>query len=702
MFGAQNGCHVERLFNGDISAYNDDWSRADLALCGHLAFWTGKDPVLMDRLFRQSRLMRPKWDELRGAQPYGEMTIQKAIAATSDTYTPPRRLRAAQRAGLSRAASRARTSQAPAGQLEDFLALLQDAAWDGNAGAIFNAVPLLASLSATDYGKAKAAVKEKLSRRLSLRDLDRAVEEHRLQQSASVPDTEGLPAIVVTDRPLRDTSDDALHALDVANTPPSLFVRCGQLVRARADENGRWTVEPLNEASLRGHLTRIANFHVLRSGGPTHTLPPVEVVRDLLVRGDWPFPPLEGITDVPVVRHDGTVLADPGYDPATRLIYAPAADLETITVTDSPSDRDVVAARKLLFDTIIDFPFVDDGSKANLIALALTPLLRPAIDGPVPLALIDAPQAGTGKSLLAEVVTCITTGRGAGMMTPAKSEDEWRKRLTSQLMLGARVIVIDNVDEPLGSGNLAAALTTSEWEDRVLKTNDIVRLPQRATWIATGNNLRLRGDLARRSYRIGLDAREARPWERGEFRHPNLREWVRENRALLLIALLTLVRAWYAAGKPSVPVRALGSFEAWSRAMAGILEHAGVTGFLCNQDSLYEEADEEAVEWEDFIRQWGEEIGEDKAVSTFELTRRLTASERLRECLPGALSEKWEQSNGGFERALGKALARRNGCTFPGGFRLEKARSNSVKGKPQWWVVHVSPAAPPVSPISSF
>ena len=79
---------VKKLMYGDISGYQSQ-SEADLALCRHLAFWTAKDPEQMDRLFRRSRLMRPKWDERHGRDTYGAITIRKAIEGSTEVYTPP-------------------------------------------------------------------------------------------------------------------------------------------------------------------------------------------------------------------------------------------------------------------------------------------------------------------------------------------------------------------------------------------------------------------------------------------------------------------------------------------------------------------------------------------------------------------------------------------------------------------------------------
>ena len=76
------------LIAGKCDKYGGDESSADLALCNDLAFWCHKDPQLMDACFRRTGLMRPKWDERRGTDTYGERTIAKAIADTPNTYDP--------------------------------------------------------------------------------------------------------------------------------------------------------------------------------------------------------------------------------------------------------------------------------------------------------------------------------------------------------------------------------------------------------------------------------------------------------------------------------------------------------------------------------------------------------------------------------------------------------------------------------------
>jgi putative DNA primase/helicase len=76
---ASNGDRFRRLWAGDASDYDNDHSRADLALCRTLAFWCGGDCERIDRLFRRSGLMREKWDRRTGDSAYGSLTVRAAL-----------------------------------------------------------------------------------------------------------------------------------------------------------------------------------------------------------------------------------------------------------------------------------------------------------------------------------------------------------------------------------------------------------------------------------------------------------------------------------------------------------------------------------------------------------------------------------------------------------------------------------------------
>jgi primase-polymerase (primpol)-like protein len=85
---AKSGDRFPRLWAGDTSDYGSH-SEADLALCGLLAHWTGPDPERIDCLFRQSGLMRAKWDR----EDYRRRTIAKALSGRSEFYSPGRNAR---------------------------------------------------------------------------------------------------------------------------------------------------------------------------------------------------------------------------------------------------------------------------------------------------------------------------------------------------------------------------------------------------------------------------------------------------------------------------------------------------------------------------------------------------------------------------------------------------------------------------------
>ena len=79
MFDSRQGNYIQALYNGDLSRHDNDHSRADQALINHLAYWTNGDAGRMDSMFRQSGLMRRKWDEKRGTMTYGQKTIENAL-----------------------------------------------------------------------------------------------------------------------------------------------------------------------------------------------------------------------------------------------------------------------------------------------------------------------------------------------------------------------------------------------------------------------------------------------------------------------------------------------------------------------------------------------------------------------------------------------------------------------------------------------
>lgn len=89
-FTSRKGERVKRLYEGDTSDYGGDDSSADLGLCGHLAFWSGGDPAMIDEMFRGSKLYREKWDNKHSSdgRTYGQMTIDRSLQGKTEFYSP--------------------------------------------------------------------------------------------------------------------------------------------------------------------------------------------------------------------------------------------------------------------------------------------------------------------------------------------------------------------------------------------------------------------------------------------------------------------------------------------------------------------------------------------------------------------------------------------------------------------------------------
>lgn len=503
--------------------------------------------------------------------------------------------------------------------------------------------------------------------------------------------------IIINDQRLRDVTARALTTLIEANDPPFIFERGRALVRINEDENGLPVIETLNNAGVRGVIERCSEFYRLRASDAQEIPlpPPKDVIDDLMNLPEWGVPALRSIIECPSIRPDGHILATAGYDPNTRLYYAPVGNLVLPTISENPSEEEIKNAVDLLTEVYADFPFVDDASRTNMIAALLTAVLRPMISGPVPLAIIDKPQAGTGATLLTETIALVSTGRSASLMTAPENEAEWKKAITSMLSEGKTLAIIDNIESKLYAPSLAAVITANVWSDRRFGRNDeMITIPCSMVWLATGNNLQLGGDLPRRCYWVRLDAHSARPWQRSEFKHPDLAGWVTLNRAKIIAAILTMARAWLRAGRPrpdhSIPK--MGTFEGWRDTIGGILGYCNVPAFLGNLEEMYEQADTDGPQWEAFFDKWYATWGEaPKTVADIQLHMQREsdsnniayASDRLVDLLPDVLADAWAAKKS-FARVLGRTLSRMNGRVFLSGRVFHKGKDSH---KVATWIV---------------
>lgn len=422
------------------------------------------------------------------------------------------------------------------------------------------------------------------------------------------------PAIYAGDADLAEVIDDTWDAVIRANDPPTLFRRGRDIVSVGETDDGTPMIYSPGPYGMRERMARDAAwFRVRKIDGESCRVPskaPLDVALVCCASVPVRLPPLHRIIRCPIVTPSGRVVDVEGYDREIRAWYAPG-ELRTRSVPDSPSRDEISEARQWLEHELLgDFPFVSAPDRANTMAALLLPFAREIIDGPTPLHLFEKPSPGSGASLLVEACSRVACGGPPGFMSEAGDEEEWRKRLTSTLMDAREIVVIDNLRGTLDSAAVSKALTDRLWADRKLGASANVYLPIRCAWFATGNNPSVSNEIARRTVSIRIDPKCDRPWERepSAFRHPSLLEWVAENRAELVYSTLVLIRAWFAAGRPSGS-ESIGSFERWASVMGGILGVSGIKGFLLNRRRFYDRADQESAGWQVFVEAWHETYG---------------------------------------------------------------------------------------------
>lgn len=385
--------------------------------------------------------------------------------------------------------------------------------------------------------------------------------------------------------------------------------------------------------ALVDHLCRVARWEKFdgRAKAWLRVDPPEKIATTMLSRvGEWTFPPLAGVITTPTIRPDGSLLTAPGYDRSTRLFHMRDTALDlTGLVPDRPTREDAAKALTDLQYLIKNFPVVNETDHAVALSGLITPIVRGAVSQ-MPLHANRASTARTGKSFLVDVASAIATARPCPVATWVKDQKEADARLTGLLLAGFPLICLDNVNGELGSDLLCQAIERPIVQVRPLGASDIIEIESRASIFATGNGLRVRGDMTGRTMIANLDAGMERPELRAFEFDPV--EMVLNDRARYVSACLTIVMAHAQAGFPgeSGP---LASFEDWSKYVRRALIWLDCAD-PCSSMEQARDDDPELAELRELIDAWSNEFGTTISPTTAEVIG--MASERFPEAEDGS------------------------------------------------------------------
>jgi putative DNA primase/helicase len=432
------------------------------------------------------------------------------------------------------------------------------------------------------------------------------------------PQQDALPVIKVADGQIARMVDEAQNALLDARL--AIFVRGGLLVepitveRDAADDRTTTTTvfAPLSEEKVVYLLNKQAAKFVKFDGRReawVATNPPVKVAKTLLTLKHWQFAEVVGIVGAPTLRPDGSILDESGYDPQTRLWCE--ADFDLPDIPEQPSRQQAIAALQLYKDLLKGFPFASATDLSVALAAILTVVLRGGFNL-TPMFLIAAPDVGTGKSYLVDLIATIVTRRACPVIAAGKSAEEMEKRLGAILLEGGTVVSLDNLAFDLESDLLCQILTQQIVKVRILGQSAVPECEWRGTLFATGNNVRVVGEVVRRALTCNLDARVERP----EFRQFDFDpiDRVLADRGAYVAAALTIVRAYRAAPAGAVNVRPLGGFNAWSAMVREPLIWLGEHDPVASMETARAADPERAAAYE-LVRRWKKVIGPHKKVT---------------------------------------------------------------------------------------
>ena len=334
----------------------------------------------------------------------------------------------------------------------------------------------------------------------------------------------------------------------------------------------QWTIAVLKEHGLTEELEKFIDY-INRDSDSVR--PPLSLVQPYMNRDDQALQTLAAIATQPIVLADGEILGrKSGFDPLRGIQFIVPDWVEAILPERAHCTKRAVGRvmRFLTDEWLCDV----EGSyevKCINIALALTILERSLIpDRPV---FFDtAGRRGTGKTTLIKMIIKALTGQMPIASAWSTNEDERRKAILSQFMLGVPYILWDNIPRGflLSCPHVERSCTIEMYADRKLGVSEIVMTAASTIHIFTGNNIAPCDDLASRSLRANLETNRSDP-ENRPFKHPDPLHWTDCHRADILEAMYIILLGNPALNLPR-DADMLTRFKPWYRLVGTAVEHA--------------------------------------------------------------------------------------------------------------------------------
>jgi hypothetical protein len=375
----------------------------------------------------------------------------------------------------------------------------------------------------------------------------------------------------------------------------------------------QWALCKMTEMEVAEMIEKYIDFYVEDKDGNRRSVHlPMQFVRHFLRRSDGALPTTAAYSTMPLVLADGNLLAPEGLDRLRGIQFIIPPELRK--VVPQPGDctpaRVKAAMEFLCNDWLVDVSTSLVG-KALLVTAALT-LIERSLLPERPCFFVTAGRRGNGKTTAIIMLLKAVTGILPAASAWSPNEEERRKSLMAQLIMGAAYILWDNIPRGLqiSCPHIERACTSAYYSDRRLGVSEISSAAASTIHFFTGNNIGAKGDLASRSLNIRLAVDRIDP-ENRNFVHPDPVGWTDNHRAELMAAFYTVLL-----GNPQLKAARDGEgktrFKMWWRLVGSAVEYAlKQMGETLDFQSLFaaqEEDDEESATLADvlevMIKQW--------------------------------------------------------------------------------------------------
>jgi len=494
------------------------------------------------------------------------------------------------------------------------------------------------------------------------------------------------PCIRITPGEIPAMIDGALHAL--AETG-EIYQLNGKLVKVTFDcATGKYSFEPLSDGALTLLLAKTVLWQVRKGESWRSANPDRETIRLLAQMKVYAHVPvLKGVVWQPLLDENGNLIIEPGYHPAAQLFLA--FDPGKYSFPE-PTRTNAEAALTRLIALLNEFRFALPPDLAATLAAIFTATLRACL-GRAPAFHLRAPAPGSGKSYLGDLIARFASPNPPAKVSYPRTDEEATKTVLAVLRQAPAVLDFDDMAtdwKPHSAIN--RMLTAGSLTDRLLGQSETATVNTDVLVLGSGNNTGPLGDLLRRVLVIDLDTKEEQP-ATIQYEGDPLAD-MGQRRETFVSDVLTIVRAYIAAGKPKAELPSIATYNGrWSEFCRQPLVWLGLDD---PAQGLIEQlkSDESRPILGALLKAWHDRFGE-----------RPMKVRDFRDEMDGPLARAIEDlpfmEGGPFNAGKFGWYLKRNANRLVDGYRLEKA-PNSERNA--WRVVRVDGAAPPLplSPLS--